>query len=240
MPWRMRARHSRACIYTHIYMLVLVLRSAVDMSILVCLVLLGGVWEPIVKWRTCVHHLHTFLHTGSGLYNPLQHPRCVSRPHILYNISTTLYSLQLYSISTVYNLYNTPLNRRQPWGTSSTLLPPSHPDSGSRPGSRAVRSIARYCRYQLVCNSGGQSTGGCRIRHVPPDPARRAPAYELTSSEGVSTHRVPTMKFKRYVRAASAIWGNLVERRRGLPDPACRIRLAGKKRRRTGLQTSRR
>ena len=59
--------------------------------------------------NTYVHHLHTFLHTGSGLYNPLQHAHIVSRPHILYNISTTLYSLQLYSISTVYNLYNTPL-----------------------------------------------------------------------------------------------------------------------------------
>ena len=62
--------------------------------------------------NTYVHHLHTFLHTGSGLYNPLQHPRCASRPHILYNTlqhSTTLYSLQLYSSSTVYNLYNTPL-----------------------------------------------------------------------------------------------------------------------------------
>ena len=58
---------------------------------------------------THIHHLHTFLHTGSGLYNPLQHPRIVSRPHILYNISTTLYSLQLYSSSTVYNLYTTPL-----------------------------------------------------------------------------------------------------------------------------------
>ena len=60
--------------------------------------------------NTYVHRLHTFLHTGSGLYNPLQHPRIVPRPHILYNISTTLYSLQLYSISTVYNLYNTPLS----------------------------------------------------------------------------------------------------------------------------------
>ena len=66
--------------------------------------------------NTYVHHIHTFLHTGSGLYNPLQHTHIVPRPHILYNISTTLYnysttlySLQLYSISTVYNLYNTPL-----------------------------------------------------------------------------------------------------------------------------------
>ena len=62
--------------------------------------------------NTYVHRLHTFLHTGSGLYNPLQHSRLVSRPHILYNISTTLYSLQLYSSSTVYNLYNIPLARR--------------------------------------------------------------------------------------------------------------------------------
>ena len=60
--------------------------------------------------NTYVHHLHTFLHTGSDLYNPLQHTRCVPRPHILYNISTTLYSLQLYSSSTVYNLYSTPLS----------------------------------------------------------------------------------------------------------------------------------
>ena len=34
-----------------------------------------------------------------------------SRAHILYNISTTLYSLQLYSSSTVYNLYTTPLTK---------------------------------------------------------------------------------------------------------------------------------
>ena len=62
---------------------------------------------------THIHHLHTFLHTVSGLYNPLQQPRIVSRPHILYNISTTLYTPQLYSISTVYNLYNTPLHTQQ-------------------------------------------------------------------------------------------------------------------------------
>ena len=35
--------------------------------------------------------------------------RCVPRPHILSISSTTLYSLQLYSSSTVYNLYTTPL-----------------------------------------------------------------------------------------------------------------------------------
>ena len=79
---------------------------------MMCLVLLGGVWEVGAYSEvenTYVHRLHTFLHTGSGLYNPLQHSRLVSRPHILYNISTTLYSLQLYSSSTVYNLYNIPL-----------------------------------------------------------------------------------------------------------------------------------
>ena len=72
---------------------------------MMCLVLLGGVWEPIVQWRTYVHHLHTFLHTGSGLYNPLQHSQCVSRPHILYNISTTLYNtLQSTALQHFYSL----------------------------------------------------------------------------------------------------------------------------------------
>ena len=55
--------------------------------------------------NTYVHHLHTFLHTGSGLYNPLQHPQCVSRPHILYNISTTLYNtLQSTALQQFYSL----------------------------------------------------------------------------------------------------------------------------------------
>ena len=55
--------------------------------------------------NTYVHRLHTFLHTGSGLYNPLQQPRIVSRPHILYNISTTLYnSLQSTALQQFYSL----------------------------------------------------------------------------------------------------------------------------------------
>ena len=55
--------------------------------------------------NTCVHHLHTFLHTGSGLYNPLQQTRIVSRPHILYNISTTLYNtLQSTALQQFYSL----------------------------------------------------------------------------------------------------------------------------------------
>ena len=66
-----------------------------------------GVWEPIVKWRTYVHHIHTFLHTGSGPYTTLYSTHTLSHGLIS---STTLYSLQFYSSSTVYNLYNTPLD----------------------------------------------------------------------------------------------------------------------------------
>ena len=51
--------------------------------------------------NTYVHHIHTFLHTGSGLYNPLQQSHIVPRPHILYNISTTLYNTLQHS--TVYS-----------------------------------------------------------------------------------------------------------------------------------------
>ena len=55
--------------------------------------------------NTYVHHLHTFLHTGSGLYNLLQHPHIVPRPHILYNISTTLYNtLQSTALQHFYSL----------------------------------------------------------------------------------------------------------------------------------------
>ena len=50
---------------------------------------------------TYVHHLHTFLHTGSGLYNPLQHTRCVLRPHILYNLYSTLQHSTVYSSTAV-------------------------------------------------------------------------------------------------------------------------------------------
>ena len=77
-----------------------------------CLVLLGGVWEPIVKSRTHMFTIFTPLFTLGPGSTTLYSTHCVSRPHILYNISTTflqhyttLYSLQLYSISTVYNLY---------------------------------------------------------------------------------------------------------------------------------------
>ena len=73
---------------------------------MMCLVLLGGVWEPIVKWRTHMFTVFTPFFTlgpaSTTLYS--SHALC----HGLIS-STTLYSLQLYSISTVYNLYNTPL-----------------------------------------------------------------------------------------------------------------------------------
>ena len=71
--------------------------------------------------NTYVHHIHTFLHTGSGLYHGLYKPStahtlCPTASYPLqhfYNTlqhsTTTLCSLQLYSTSsTVYNLYNNP------------------------------------------------------------------------------------------------------------------------------------
>ena len=64
--------------------------------------------------NTYVHHIHTFLHTGSGLYNPLQQSHIVPRPHIFYNTlqhSTPLYSLQLYSSSTASTTSTTPVCR---------------------------------------------------------------------------------------------------------------------------------
>ena len=77
--------------------------------------------------NTYVHHLHTFLHTGSGLYNPLQHPQCVSRPHILYNISTTLYNtLQSTALQQFYS-----------------LQPLQHPSGSSFVGSVGEISIRR-------------------------------------------------------------------------------------------------
>ena len=50
--------------------------------------------------NTYVHHLHTFLHTGSGLYKTLylQHPRIVSRPYILYNTLQSTALQQFYSL----------------------------------------------------------------------------------------------------------------------------------------------
>ena len=70
--------------------------------------------------HTHIHHIHYSYPSSSHLFlhttNPLQHTRCVSRPHILYNISTTLIQHStVYSSTavlrrfTVYNLYNTPL-----------------------------------------------------------------------------------------------------------------------------------
>ena len=80
---------------------------------MMCLVLLGGVWEHIVKWRTHMFTVFTpFFTLGPGsttLYSThaLSHGLISSTTFLQH--STTLYSLQLYSSSTVYNLYNTPL-----------------------------------------------------------------------------------------------------------------------------------
>ena len=75
---------------------------------MMCLVLLGGVWEPIVQWRTHMFTIFTPFFTLGPASTTLYSTHGVSRPHILYNISTTPLHLQLYSSSTVYNLYNTP------------------------------------------------------------------------------------------------------------------------------------
>ena len=71
---------------------------------MMCLVLLGGVWEHIVKWRTHVFTIFTPFFTlgpGTTLYstNALSHG-LISSTTLLQH-STTLYSLQLYSSSTV-------------------------------------------------------------------------------------------------------------------------------------------
>ena len=70
-----------------------------------------------MKWRTHVFTIFTpFFTLGPGsttLYS--SHALChglISSTTFLQH-STTLYSLQLYSISTVYNLYNTPLPSSQ-------------------------------------------------------------------------------------------------------------------------------
>ena len=57
---------------------------------------LSSHWVRPLQPSTAVTHCATASYPLQHFYNTLQH-------------STTLYSLQLYSISTVYNLYNTPL-----------------------------------------------------------------------------------------------------------------------------------
>ena len=56
---------------------------------------LSSHWVRALQPSTAVTHCLTASYPLQHFYNTLQH-------------STTLYSLQLYSISTVYNLYNTP------------------------------------------------------------------------------------------------------------------------------------
>ena len=152
---------------------------------MMCLVLLGGVWEHIVKWRTHVHHLHTFLHTGSGLYNPLQQTRIVPRPHILYNISTTLYSLQLYSSSTVYNLG---------WRT-----PSEHLDAAA-----AASFVGTKRRHASLVQIHPSFEGRIRILRRVSKPARRwgmvtiHPSFEGRFSSHQS--RVVSAETRRFVK----------------------------------------
>ena len=83
--------------------------------------------------NTYVHHIHTFLHTGSGLYNPLQHTHCVPRPHILYNISTTLYNTlqstalqHFYSLQPLQHPSAKTLTERKPETPTHHTLPLQH------------------------------------------------------------------------------------------------------------------
>ena len=61
---------------------------------------LSSHWVRPLQPSTAPTHCLTASYPLQHFYNTLQH-------------STTLYSLQLYSISTVYNLYNTPLGCRR-------------------------------------------------------------------------------------------------------------------------------
>ena len=67
--------------------------------------------------NTYVHRLHTFLHTGSGLYNPLQQTRIVSRPHIPYKTlqHSTVYTLQLLQFYSLQPLHH-PSDCKRPVG----------------------------------------------------------------------------------------------------------------------------
>ena len=82
---------------------------------MMCLVLLGGVWKPIVRWRTHMFTIFTpFFTLGpasttlySGIYTADTH--CLRAPY-------PLQPLQLYSVSTVYSLYTTPLRCQRSLG----------------------------------------------------------------------------------------------------------------------------
>ena len=102
--------------------------------------------------NTYVHHLHTFLmtflHTGSGLYNPLQHTRIVPRPHILYNIYTTLYNTLQHS--TVYS--STAV--LQSTTSTTPLLAVSLPPAGKRRRLFCFRPAAASSSQSTVDKGG--------------------------------------------------------------------------------------
>ena len=110
-----------------------------------CLVLLGGVWEPMVKWRTHMFTIFTPFFTLGPTSTTLYSTHAVSHGLIssttFLQHSATLYSLQLYSSSTVYNLYNTPLTsagRILDARLSSQPPHTEHDDARTRPAGRTI------------------------------------------------------------------------------------------------------
>ena len=105
--------------------------GAVDISIHDVYGVVGwclGAYSEVENTYRYVHHLHTFLHTGSGLYNPLKYSSHTLSHGLI--SSTTLYNtLQstVYSSSTVYNLYTTPL--------MYPLVPPLRSVDGGQTGA---------------------------------------------------------------------------------------------------------
>ena len=97
------------------------------------------------------HHGYSYppySHLSSHWVRPLQpstaHTHCPTASYPLQH-STTLYSLQLYSISTVYNLYNTPLAIR-PWRLRS-------PARGSLRTRAQMWVLVVHAHTQLACHA---------------------------------------------------------------------------------------
>ena len=80
---------------------------------MMCLVLLGGVWEPIVKWRTHMFTIFTpFFTLGPGsttLYTTHSLSHGLISIQQLYSSCIGCIAIQLYSSYTVYILYSIPL-----------------------------------------------------------------------------------------------------------------------------------
>ena len=106
--------------------------------------------------NTYVHHLHTFLHTGSSLCNPLQRTRPVPRPHILYNTlqhSTTA----LHESTALQQFYSLqPLHHPSATRTHGWL----HEPKKRIECQRNVR--AGYCITEYEINTDGQEDTSAR------------------------------------------------------------------------------